>query len=354
MNRDIHNIIAREYERRQKLSADIAEQRKAELYSRIPHLLEIDDQINQLGIKYNRLILFSKGNAPALLAQLDENINSLSAEKINLLEKHGIDTESFKLQYQCDKCCDTGYVRDTSGYAGDSGSYVNNSPGSKRCSCYKQQIISHLFTKSNISLTGNECFENFSELLYPDEVDPAKYGIAISPRENICIIKNTCLKFTKSIDDTNQKNLFFSGRTGVGKTFLSFCIARELLNQGRTVLYLTAPMLFDIITEYKMKAFKEDNFNDDRYQSIFSVELLIIDDLGTEPLSDARYAELLNILNTRQARDAMYACKTIISTNMGPKKLFELYTERITSRIVGYFDRLVLAGKDIRSINSQL
>ncbi len=337
MNRDIHNIIAREYERRQKLSADMAMQRKEALYSKLPRLLEIDDQINKLGIKYNKLILFSKGETPALLAELNDKINLLSNEKINIMKSHGLDIELFKPQYQCEKCCDTGYV--------------NQSTGSERCSCYKQQVISHLFKASNINLTGDECFENFREELYPNEVDQAKYGIAISPRENISNIKNTCIEFTKRIDDPKQNNLFFSGRTGVGKTFLSFCIARELLNKGRTVLYLTAPMLFDIITEYKMKAFKEDNFNDDKYQSIFSVELLIIDDLGTEPLSDARYSELLNILNSRQARDSISACKIIISTNMSPKKLFELYSERVTSRINGLFDRLLLSGMDIRSMN---
>jgi len=338
MNRDIHNSIAREYEKRQKLSADISQQRKAELYATIPRLLEIDDQVNQLGIKYNRLILFANGETAVLLTELNESIELLANEKIELLKSNGISVDFFKPQYQCDKCCDTGFV--------------NFSTGSKRCSCYKQQIISQLFARSNISLTGDECFENFKDVLFPDEVAPAKYGIAISPRENINNIKDACIEFTKNIDDPDQKNLFFSGRTGVGKTFLSFCIARELITKGRTVLYLPAPTLFDIITEYKMKAFKDDNFNDDRYKSIFSVELLIIDDLGTEPLSDARYAELLNILNTRQSRNAISACKTIISTNMGPKKLFELYTERIMSRIKGYFDRLELAGEDIRNINS--
>lgn len=338
MNRDIHNMISREYERRQKRAADIAQQRKIELYAQIPRMLEIDDQINQLGIKYNRLILSANGETAALLAELNKNIHLLSNERTELLKSNDISVDFLKPQCECDKCYDTGYVTD--------------SAGSHRCSCYKQQVISHLFAKSNISLTGTECFDNFSELLYPDEIDQPKYGIPISPRENINNIKSACIEFTKNLDDPTRKNLFFSGRTGVGKTFLSFCIARDLLNQGRTVLYLTSPMLFDLITEYKMKAFKDDNFNDDRYKSIFSVELLIIDDLGTEPLSDARYAELLNILNTRQARDSVSACKTIISTNMGPKKLFELYTERITSRIVGYFDRLVLAGKDIRSSNS--
>ncbi len=337
MNRDIHNSIAREYERRQKLSADLVEQRKSELYAKIPGLSIIDHKINQLGIKYNRLILFSKGEVSLLLSELNDNITSLVREKEELLRSHNISPDFLKPKYECEKCQDTGYVTD--------------STGSQRCSCYKQQVISQLFSHSNISLNGSESFGNFSDMLYPDEIDEAKYGIPISPRENINNIKNLCMEFVKNLDNPNQKNLFFSGRTGVGKTFLSLCLARELLNQGRTVLYLTAPILFDIVAEYKMKAFKEDNYSDDKYQSIFSVELLIIDDLGTEPISDARYAELLNILNCRQAKDSISACKTIISTNISLRKLFELYSERVGSRIKGYFEGLVLAGKDIRSHN---
>ncbi len=338
MNRDIHNIIEREYERRQKVSTELARQRKAELYSKVPRLMEIDNHISFIGLKYNRLILTSNGSSKSLLAELENSIKELSDEKKQILAAHNISMDFFKPQYQCDKCSDTGYIIDSS--------------GSQRCSCYKQQIINHLFARSNISLNGNECFENFNESLYPDEVDQSKYGISVSPRENIVNIKNACLDFIRNIDSPDHKNLFFSGRTGVGKTFLSLCIARELLNHGRTVLYLTAPILFDIITEHKMLAFKEDNFNDDKYQSIFNVELLIIDDLGTETLSDARYAELLNILNTRHSSSSTSTSKTIISTNLGPKKLFELYTERITSRIMGHFDRLVLAGRDIRSLQA--
>ncbi len=334
MNRDIHNIIAREYERRQKLAADIVERRKQQIYERIPELREIEGTINQLGIKYNRLILSVSGDKSVILNELTEKIVGLSATRNDLLAKHKISSDCLRPPYQCERCKDTGYITDTA--------------GSQRCSCYRQQIISHLFAQSNISINGNECFDNFNEMLYPEEVNEAKYGIGISPRENINNIKKSCIEFIKNIDDPNQKNLFFNGRTGVGKTFLSFCIARELINQGRTVLYLTAPALFDIITEHKMRTFKEDQYTDDKYQSIFSVELLIIDDLGTEPLSDARYAELLNILNSRQSQNTVRTCKTIISTNIGPKKLYELYTERIASRIVGYFDRLVLAGKDIR------
>ncbi len=334
MNRDIHNIIAREYERRQKLAADIVEQRKYQLYEKIPRLREIENMINQLGLKYNRLILSANGDKSVIINELNQKVAELTAAKNNLLAEHNISLDCLIPPYQCEKCKDTGYITDTT--------------GSHRCSCYRQQIIEHLFAQSNVNVNGKECFDNFNETLYPDEVNENKYGIGISPRENINNIKKSCIEFIKNIDNPNQKNLFFNGRTGVGKTFLSFCIARELINQGRTVLYLTAPALFDIITEHKMRNYKEDEYADDKYQSIFSVELLIIDDLGTEPLSDARYAELLNILNSRQSQNSVRTCKTIISTNIGPKKLYELYTERIASRIVGYFDRLVLAGKDIR------
>lgn len=338
MNRDIHNVIAREYERRQKQSADLASRQKARLYAEIPRLNEIDDQISNMGLRYNRLILNTSGASTQLLEELDGHLKSLSAEKQALLEENNISPDFFKPRFECEKCKDTGYITGPS--------------GSQKCSCYKQQLINHLFALSNISLNGPECFENFNEALYPDEIDAEKYGISISPRENILDIKKMCLAFTEDIDCPQCKNLFFSGRTGVGKTFLSLCIARELLNRGRTVLYLTAPVLFDIITEHKMLAYKEENYNDHKYKSIFSVELLIIDDLGTETLSDSRYAELLNILNTRQANNSKTACKTIISTNLGPKKLFDLYTERITSRIMGHFDRLVLAGRDIRSLKN--
>ncbi len=338
MNRDIHNIIAREYERRQKASADQAAQRKADLYARFPRLMEIDSEISFIGIKYNRLILAANGSSSEILAELEHSLKFLSDEKNHILHINNISPDYFKPQYQCEKCCDSGYI--------------NDAAGSQRCSCYKQQIINHLFARSNISLNGSESFKNFNEALYPEEVDQEKYGIPISPRQNIINVKKACQEFIIGIDNADCKNLFFSGRTGVGKTFLSLCIARELLNQGRTVLYLTAPILFDIITEHKMMAFKEENYNNDKYRSIFTVELLIIDDLGTETLSDARYAELLNILNTRQANNSLSACKTIISTNLGPKKLFDLYTERITSRIMGHFDRLVLSGRDIRSIKA--
>ena len=216
---------------------------------------------------------------------------------------------------------------------------------------HKQLYINHLFNQSNLKLLLEENFSSFNENFYPVEVNEPKYGIKISPRENILRIKNRVLNFIENIDKPEEKNIFFCGATGVGKSFMINCIASELLSKGRTVLYQTAPYLFKIINEYRLRSFKDDDgYEDSSYENIFNVDLLIIDDLGTESPSAARYAELLNILNTRQENNLVKACKTIISTNIGINKLHEYYDERVASRIIGGFDLFKFAGQDIRML----
>ncbi len=126
------------------------------------------------------------------------------------------------------------------------------------------------------------------------------------------------------------------------------CIAAEVIKQGITVLYQTSPVLFSTIAEFKQKAFRDGYFRDDAYDRIFDVELLIIDDLGTEPPSPARYAEFLTILDARRSNGLSRVCKTIISTNISPKELYDYYDERSASRIIGGFDMFRFAGEDIR------
>lgn len=156
------------------------------------------------------------------------------------------------------------------------------------------------------------------------------------------------MRFTENIDDPDERNLMFYGHAGTGKTFTARCVAKELLKKGRTVLYRSAPDLFDTIGRYKAQAYKEGRFDDPGYSFIYNAEVLIIDDLGTESPTPARYAELLNILNARDENSRKRACKTIIATNISPSKLFEYYDERVASRIIGNFDRLVFIGTDIR------
>jgi DNA replication protein DnaC len=336
MSNSVHNIIRKEYEKRQKIAFDNFLDKKEEVYAKLPEIEKIDSQIQFLGISFNKKILLGIASSDKIVIELSSQIEKLKKIKKQLLVKEGYPINYLETTYRCEKCKDTGSI--------------DSKSGSERCICYKQQLIDLLYSQSNLKTAEIENFESFNLIYYPDVVDEKKYGIRKSPRQNILEIKNRCLSFVKKFAAPEEKNLFFSGSTGVGKTFMSNCVANEVLNQERTVLYQTAPMLFDIISEYKMKAFKDENFDDSKYKNLFKVELLIIDDLGTEVSSATRYAEFLNILNTRQINNLSRPCKTIISTNVGIKNLFEsdAYTERVASRIMGSFDIYLFAGEDIR------
>lgn len=134
-----------------------------------------------------------------------------------------------------------------------------------------------------------------------------------------------------------------------GKTFMSNCIAKELLNRGKTVLYQTAPVLLESVIDYKMS--KQKNSLDNIYKSVLEADLLIIDDLGTESLNSMKLSELFTILNTRILNLNNKTTKTIISTNLSIKDIFNNYEERIGSRIAGYYDIYYFFGDDLRFKN---
>ena len=132
-----------------------------------------------------------------------------------------------------------------------------------------------------------------------------------------------------------------------GKTFMSNCIANELIKKGKTVLYQTAPVLLETIIDNKMNKYKTNN-SDNFYKSVLETDLLIIDDLGTECLNSMKLTELFTILNTRLLNLNCKTTKTIISTNLNIENIFNLYEERIGSRIAGYYDIYYFFGNDLR------
>ena len=131
-----------------------------------------------------------------------------------------------------------------------------------------------------------------------------------------------------------------------GKTFMSNCIANELLKKGKTVLYQTAPVLLESVINYKMS--KNKSSIDNIYSSVLNCDLLIIDDLGTESLNSMKLSELFTILNTRILNLNNKVTKTIISTNLDINDIFRIYEERIGSRIIGYYDIYRFFGEDLR------
>lgn len=339
MAAEIHNLIMSEYENRQRASRLSQEERTARVHEKVPAMADIDDEISISGIHYNKMILKGLIDPKEAGVKLSEKLAELQKKKAELLLENGFSADYLDLKYTCDKCKDTGYITTVS--------------GTEKCSCYKQLLIENMHTCSNLKLTENENFQSFNENMYPDRVDEDRYLTNISPRQNILGVKERCFKFIENFQSAEEKNLFFSGPTGVGKTFLSNCIAYELIRAGRTVMYYTAPVLFDILNEYKVRAFGDSEYEDSSYKSIMNCELLIIDDLGTEPQSASRYAEFLTVLNTRNLRNLTAPCKVIISTNLEARQLYEYYTERVASRIIGSFNMFKIYGEDIRRVKKK-
>ena len=323
----LKNILS-QYNKK-KINAEYeANLRKQELYKKYPKLQEIDDKLTSLAISTTKSII--NNNDKKLLEELNNNITKLKNEKSKILKSINISEYFFEPHYECSLCKDSGYI-------------TNSDYTSSMCSCLKQKLYNEQYNKANISNLNTQNFENFSDLYYSDKVDENKYHTNISPRENINLIKNICFKFIENFEDINQKNLLFTGNTGLGKTFLSSAIANEILKKGKNVLYQTAPVMFDSILDYRFGKTKDSNILD----SILNVDLLIIDDLGTECMNNMKFTELFNIINARLLNQNKVT-KTIISTNLSLKNLYSAYDERIVSRIVGNYDICYFFGDDIR------
>ena len=300
------------------------EERKKRIYNTFPEIEKIDDEITNVGLKMMRLVLSTSPDKENLLAKCREDINSLKEEKQNFLKMHNIPEHDLEIQYECPICEDTGFLKN-----------------GEKCNCFKQALINEYYKMSNIS--RNFKTQNFNTLdlsLFSDDIIPE---LNISSKQNILEISAICEMFVQNFTKDNEENLLFYGDTGLGKTFMSNCIAKALLDKGFTVIYQTSFKMFEIIEEYKFHNIN-NSISKENYNNLFECDLLIIDDLGTELTNTFTVSELFMILNTRLLNKK----KTIISTNFSLGKLAETYTERISSRIFDKFTLVKFVGKDLR------
>ncbi len=325
-NTNLKKLLS-EYERKRIQEENDLQYRKNELYNSYPRLQEIDNELSSLAISTAKELI--KKNNKEILNNLNTSIENLKNEKKDLLFSIGKDYSYLTPNYECPLCKDTGYI--------------TNNYETKMCNCLKQKLFNIEYNKSNFSNLENQNFSTFDSTVYSSIVDKVKFGSDKSPRENIEIIKQISLNFINNFDDLNEKNLLFTGNTGLGKTFLSSCIANEILKKQKTVLYQTAPIMLDSIIDYR---FGKNSTN--IYNNILDVDLLIIDDLGTECINNMKFTELFNIINTRLLNQNNKATKTIISTNLSIQNLFNSYDERIVSRLIGNYNICRFYGEDLR------
>ena len=333
----IYRKIQQEYENNRNSALGEVEKKKKEIYEREPKIYEIDEKIKKIGMEISKSIIFIDDDTKRenAVKDLNSQIDELKAEKRELLAKLGIKEEFLMPNFNCKICEDTGII----------GSIT----GAKNCSCFRQKLIDYTYNQSQIYNIDKENFDTFDENVFSDEVDEKSYNSKKSPRENIRLIKKIAENFVEKFEEPDTKNLMFTGGTGLGKTFLSNCIAMAILDKGKTVLYQTSGRLMDLIMDYRKG--DTENFDEMQYEELFNVDLLIIDDLGTENMTEARRSELFNILNTRLLNSTKKHTKTVISTNKDLKELVNYYDQRIVSRILGHFEVCRFFGKDIRLSN---
>lgn len=332
MDNSLLNQILHEYELKRNKAIQDAEKRKRDLLEVNPRLAEIEHELSSNSIKASKAILMSnKKEQASILSELKKKNNTLIKEKNAFIKNLSKENDYLNPHFECKLCKDTGYIQ--------------KEGSSTLCSCLKQRIFDIAYNKSNMGNLERENFSNFNIRIFSDKPDVEKYKSDLSPREYMKRIKENVYSFINNFDDPEEKNIILTGTTGVGKTFLINCIANEILKSGKTVLYQTAPVMFEEINNAK---FERENAKFDLYKNILDVDLLIIDDLGTEKITDTKITELFTIINARLLNQNHKITKTIISTNLNITDLFNTYTTRIGSRLTGHYKIYRLFGEDLR------
>lgn len=316
--------VLRKYDKKKNEALDRQKRRERQVYERIPRIKEIDSEISKTGVMIARSLLNNPESYEGNLAKIKEKMNNLKAEKAFLLTENNIPLDYLDISYSCQNCKDTGFLK-----------------GGQKCSCLKQELIRRAYAMSNIEQKLlKENFDTFDMDLFSDEPFEDKEE---SPKQHMMRILDVAERFCLNFKQANDENLLLHGTTGLGKTFLCNCIAKEVLDMGHIVVYQTSFRLMEIVESHRFNRDRK-NFSNDDYRMIFDADLLIIDDLGTELANSFTITEFFNIINSR----LLSGKKTVISTNLSPHDMGNIYTDRVFSRLASHFTFLYFYGLDLR------
>ena len=315
-----YESIMRSYQQKQLLEKRRLDERTEEVYREIPAVAELNAAISQAAVRSAKALLDGGTDA---VDRLRETIADCREQREVLLRSKGYPADYLEMHYGCPLCHDTGYV------------------DNRKCRCFRAKEIELLYRQSNIrEVLREENFDTFRTDWFDDTERDPRTGKTV--REYMEMVRDICRRYVRDFPQ-NKGNLLFTGKTGLGKTFLSNCIARELIEQCFSVVYLPAAEMFDIFSKNRFSREEEEG---DRTRSDYLTEcdLLIIDDLGTELVNTFTVSQLFYLVNER-----LTAKKgTIISTNLPTNRMRDEFTDRVMSRIVSGYRIIPLYGEDIR------
>ena len=298
---------------------------RAEIYAKLPRVAAIDKELRQT---ITQIIAASlregRDPAPSIKVIRDRNLD-LQAEKARLLTEHGWPADALDDKPACPRCGDTGWV------------------GASMCSCLRQLCAQEQIAElSKLLDLGEQSFDTFSLDFYSPLPWP---GEELSPRENMEFILEVCSNYARKFGKFYFHNLFLTGAPGLGKTFLSACIARTVSEQGFSVVYDTAVNVFARFEEQKFARDREEAGEaKDETRRYLGCDLLILDDLGSELTTPFVQSALYTLINSRLSSDR----RTVISSNLSMDQVRQRYTPQIASRLEGEYRVLPFYGDDIR------
>lgn len=322
MNSSLYEEVNKKFNQLKEKKQNEYADRVNKVYMEIPEIKEIDNSVNAHVFE-----MFTKAargeNCDEVVEEFSNKLRQLKEKKNELLVENGFGPDYLNEIYNCKKCKDTGLYKD------------------KQCECYKKIVTETLLKYSNISAQmKNQTFSKFDINLYSDKANEE----GIIPKKTMTGLLSKCKKFAKNLPK-NGGNMIFYGGPGLGKTFMSSAIANEVIKYGTTVIYQTAGEIFAAIEDVRFGRGSEVQKR--VYSQIYDVDLLIIDDLGTEYRNQISDAEFFRFLNARILNEK----STIISTNLSLEQLRKDYSERIFSRIIGSFEIFKFYGEDVRYRN---
>lgn len=318
---DVRQTVRREFDR-------LLSQEQREREERIRNAEARDPEIAAL-LKRRTLALtgayaraLSEHRAPAR-EEIRAELKHMDDEVRARLAALGLPGDYLEMRYRCNVCKDLGYVGDA---------------GRRDCECFRARLDEERRKRARLDMAGDDTFERFDENVFPATPLP---GLDYSQRDFMRRVRDICVRYCDAFPNNRRRNLLLTGAPGLGKTFLLNCMANRLYARGVAVSYLTAYRMLGAMRESVMGV-------DERpFQLMLGAELLIIDDLGSEPIYRNITIEMLfTLLNERMRARA----HTLIATNLTAPQLLERYGDRVASRLINTEDTTILGfvGADVR------